>query len=185
MPWKLEEKPADPVVSAVSRRYFLALYMNKAKKYRRDSAETTGSASFSSNFYGIASDDVSHPPSLVTASTSDISELASAFSSAADAQTAQITALMAAMMDQRLPTNYNKARRDNARKEGNRREKRNGKTKSYCWTHGVTTNMEHNSGTCDNQHTGNQSDATIDNRMGGSDHTCGYGQNPSGPGPAN
>ena len=29
MPWKLEENPADPVVSAVSLRYFSALYMNK------------------------------------------------------------------------------------------------------------------------------------------------------------
>ena len=29
MPWKLAENPADPVVSAVSRRYFSALYMNR------------------------------------------------------------------------------------------------------------------------------------------------------------
>ena len=74
--------------------------MYKAKKYRRDMAETTGSAGFSANFHGITSDDASQPPSLATASTSDISELASAFSSASDAQTAQITALMAAMMGQ-------------------------------------------------------------------------------------
>ena len=31
MLWKLEENPADPVVSAVSRRYFSALYMKKVK----------------------------------------------------------------------------------------------------------------------------------------------------------
>ena len=94
------------------------LFIYKAEKYRRDTAETTGSAGFSSNFHGITSDDVSHPPSLATASTSDISELASAFSYAADAQTAQITAFMAATMDQRLPANNNNARRNNARKEG-------------------------------------------------------------------
>ena len=74
--------------------------MYKAKKYRRDTAETTWSAGFSANFHGITLDDFSQPPSLATASTSDISELESAFSSAADAQTAQITDLMALMMDQ-------------------------------------------------------------------------------------
>ena len=159
--------------------------MYKAKKYRRDTAATTGSDGFSSNFHGITSEDVSCPPSLATASTSDISELASAFSLAADAQTAQITALMAAMMDQQLPANTNKARRNSARQEGNRRGKRSEKKKSYCWTHGVTTNMEHDSGTCDNQHTDHHNAATFDNRMGGSDHTCRSGRNPCGPGPAN
>ena len=75
------------------------VFMCKAKKYRRDTAAKTGSAVFSSNFHGIKSEDVSCPPSLATASTSDISELASAFSLAAGAQTAQIIALMAAMTE--------------------------------------------------------------------------------------
>ena len=92
------------------------LFMYKAEKYRRDTAETTGSAGLSAIFHGITSDDVSQPSSLATASTSDISELANDFSSAADSQTAQITALMAAMMDQRLPANNNYARRNNPRK---------------------------------------------------------------------
>ena len=100
------------------------LFMYKVKKYRRDTVETTGYAGFSPNFHGITSDDVSHPPSLATASTSYIYELASAFSSAADAQTAQITALMVVMMYQILPANTNTARRNNARKEGNRQGKR-------------------------------------------------------------
>ena len=156
-----------------------------AEKYRSDTAETTGSAGFSANFHGITSDDVSHPPSMVTASTSDISELASAFFSAVDAQTSQITALMAAMMDQQLPENNSNARRNNPRKEGNQQGKSTDKPKSYCWSHGVTRNMDHNSRTCDNQHTGHQSEATLDNRMGGSDRTCGYLQNYSAPGPAN
>ena len=78
-------------------------YLYKAEKYRRDTAETTGSAGFSSNFHGITSEDTSQTPFLTTTSISDISELASDFSSAADAKTAQITALMVAMMDQRLP----------------------------------------------------------------------------------
>ena len=44
-------------------------FMYKAEKYRRDTSETTGSAGFSSNFHGITSEDVSHHPSLATAST--------------------------------------------------------------------------------------------------------------------
>ena len=108
------------------------LFMYKAKKYRCDTAETTGSSGFSANFHIITLDDASHPLSLATASTSDISELASAFSSAADAQTAQITALMAAMMDQRLPENNSNARCNNPRKEGNQQVKRTKKPKSYC-----------------------------------------------------
>ena len=147
--------------------------MYKAEKYRRNTAETTGSAGFSANFHGITSEDASQPPSLTTASTSDISKMARAFSYAADAQTSQITALMAAMMDQQLPETNINARRNNPRKESNQRGKRTEKPKSYCWSHGVTRNMDHNSGTCDNQHTGHQSDATLDNRMVGSDRICG------------
>ena len=161
------------------------LFMYKDEKKRRNTAETTGSAGFSANFHGTTSDDVSQPPSLATASTSDISELASAFSSAVDDQTPQITALMAEMMDQRLTANNNNTRHNNARKESNKRGKRSENPKSYCWTHGVTTKMNHNSGMCDNQHTGHQSDAKIDNRMGGSDRTCGYRQRHSAPGTAN
>ena len=64
------------------------LFIYKAKKYRRDMAETTGSSGLSANFHGITSDDASQPPSLATASTSEISELVRAFSSAAEVQTA-------------------------------------------------------------------------------------------------
>ena len=70
------------------------------------------------------------PPSLTIASISDISKLASAFSSAADAQTAQITTLMAAMMDQRLPESNSSARRNKPRKENNQRGKKTEKPKS-------------------------------------------------------
>ena len=49
------------------------LFMYKAEKYLHNMAETNGSAGFSANFHGITSDDVSHPLSLATASTSDIS----------------------------------------------------------------------------------------------------------------
>ena len=129
---------------------YFTVFVYKSEKYRRDTAATTGSAGFSSNFHGITSEDVSCPPSLATASTPDIYELASAFSSVTDAQTAQITALMAVMMDQQLSTNTNQAWRNSARQGGNQQGKISEKKKSYCWTHGVTTNMEHESGMCDN-----------------------------------
>ena len=77
------------------------------------------------------------------------------------------------------------SRRNNLRKESNQRGKRTKKTKSYCCSHGVTRNMDHNSGTCDNQKTGHQIDATIDNRMGRSDRICRYRQNYNAPAPAN
>lgn len=38
---------------------------------------------------------------------------------------------------------------------------------SYCWTHGVTNNPDHNSRTCTRKGHGHQEDATIDNMMGG------------------
>ena len=159
--------------------------MYKAEKYRRDMAKITRSAGFSANFQGITSEDASYPPSLTTASTSDIYELASTFFSAAAAQTAQITVLMAAIMDQQLLDTNSNARCNNPRKESNQRGKITEKPKSYFWSHGVTRNMVHNSGTCDNQHTGHHSDATLDNRMCGSDRICGYRQNYSAPAPSN
>ena len=94
--------------------------MYKAEKYLRNTSTITGSAGFSANCHSITLEDVHFPPSLATTDTSCISELASAFYLAVDAQTAQITALMAAMIDQQLPGKNNKARRTGARQGSNR-----------------------------------------------------------------
>jgi hypothetical protein len=40
---------------------------------------------------------------------------------------------------------------------------------TYCWSHGVTQNLSHTSATCQRKHDGHKSEATYDNRMGGSD----------------
>ena len=45
MPWKLEENPSDPVVAAVSRRYFLALYMKTVKTAQKVMQSKIGRAS--------------------------------------------------------------------------------------------------------------------------------------------
>ena len=38
---------------------------------------------------------------------------------------------------------------------------------SYCWTHGLTTNVQHTSKTCSRKASGHQEDATLDNMLGG------------------
>ena len=98
--------------------------MYKAEKYRRDTAATNGSAGFSSNCHGLTSEAISGPPLLATIATSDILELASAFSLAANAQSTKIIAIMAAMIDQRITTNTNNAHRNIARQGGNQQGKK-------------------------------------------------------------
>ena len=39
---------------------------------------------------------------------------------------------------------------------------------TYCYTHGVTTNLSHNSKTCTRRTEGHKEESTYDNRMGGS-----------------
>jgi hypothetical protein len=41
---------------------------------------------------------------------------------------------------------------------------------SYCWSHGTTTNLNHNSQTCNYKKEGHKDEATINNRMGGSNN---------------
>jgi len=43
-----------------------------------------------------------------------------------------------------------------------------GKPVSYCWTHGVTSNLRHTSSSCRRKATGHKNAATFSNRMGGS-----------------
>ena len=42
-----------------------------------------------------------------------------------------------------------------------------GKPVSYCWTHGVTSNLRHTSASCRRKATGHKDEATFSNRMGG------------------
>ena len=42
-----------------------------------------------------------------------------------------------------------------------------GKPVSYCWTHGVTSNLRHSSATCRRKATGHKDDATFNDRKGG------------------
>jgi hypothetical protein len=46
--------------------------------------------------------------------------------------------------------------------------KADGCTMWYCWSHGLGKNRAHHSKTCQNKKTGHKDDATVDNRMGGS-----------------
>ena len=47
----------------------------------------------------------------------------------------------------------------------------NGNKVTYCWSHGITRNLDHNSCTCSNKKEGHQEDATYYNRKGGSEDT--------------
>jgi hypothetical protein len=43
---------------------------------------------------------------------------------------------------------------------------------TYCWSHGITSNLRHHSKTCKRQKEGHQTDATLQNKMNGSDERC-------------
>jgi hypothetical protein len=45
----------------------------------------------------------------------------------------------------------------------------NGVPISYCWSHGITSNLRHTSCTCTRKKEGHKDEATLNNRMGGSD----------------
>ena len=52
------------------------------------------------------------------------------------------------------------------------RNRRNPFSQAYCWTHGRTYNDLHISCTCKNRKEGHKENATLHNRMGGSDKNC-------------
>ena len=43
---------------------------------------------------------------------------------------------------------------------------------TYCYTHGVTSNLNHHSGSCQRRCKGHDKTATFDDRKGGSNATC-------------
>jgi hypothetical protein len=43
---------------------------------------------------------------------------------------------------------------------------------TYCWTHGITTNLRHNSQNCSRQKEGHKADVTLTNKMGGCTEIC-------------
>ena len=67
---------------------------------------------------------------------------------------------------------------------GKRRRETEGKTKpkaqvlidgfpcTYCWTHGITSNLQHTSATCTRPKQGHKKEATYENKMGGSEEVC-------------
>ena len=43
---------------------------------------------------------------------------------------------------------------------------------SYCWSHGITKNLNHTSVTCNRKKDGHKDQATLNNKMGGSEQVC-------------
>jgi len=71
-------------------------------------------------------------------------------------------------------TGGNKTRNNNRNKEPLVCQGHNadGKAITYCWTHGITTNLRHNSKTCKRRAEGHKAEATLSDKMGGSEATC-------------
>ena len=61
---------------------------------------------------------------------------------------------------------------DDLKLQNRTRPNRNKNNKSYCWTHGRTRNNSHTSKTCRNKAKGHNDDATLENRLGGSNRYC-------------
>jgi hypothetical protein len=47
-----------------------------------------------------------------------------------------------------------------------------GKDITYCWSHGITTNLRHTSASCNRQKEGHKTDATLQNKLSGSAERC-------------
>jgi hypothetical protein len=82
------------------------------------------------------------------------------------------------MIKKHLPGNNGGGRNNNNRTNSNRATTKeppkaqaldtDGTPVTYCWTHGITRNLKHTSGTCTRQAEGHKTDATYSKRMGGS-----------------
>ena len=90
--------------------------------------------------------------------------------STAMANLASIVAAQAQMLDRLLANQVvtSNKRRGGGRETGGGSAGRNTRETAYCWTHGITTNLAHNSATCTKPEQGHQAAATADNKMGGS-----------------
>ena len=76
-------------------------------------------------------------------------------------------------MKQHVESIYNEVNKlkDNCQQR-KRRPNRNKNDKSYCWTHGRTCNKLHTNPICRNKADSHQDEATLNNRLGGSDRYC-------------
>jgi hypothetical protein len=91
----------------------------------------------------------------------------------------QIKTIMRDMLKEFQPS-----RRDNGSSNGNNNRNRNrpppesqgtnaeGDKITYCWTHGITTNLRHNSHNCSRQKEGHKTEATLTDKMGGNTEIC-------------
>jgi hypothetical protein len=105
----------------------------------RASTTTTGTAGYHSNANHVAET----PPHVPFNNTANQAELI------AQAVHNQVALAMAA-----LNKNQSTARRD--------------RPDAYCWTHGISKNIQHTSEACENRADGHQAEATKENKMGGS-----------------
>jgi hypothetical protein len=145
----------------------------KADKDRRDN-QTTGIAGFRAANAATLAVNTSvggdTPSHTSTAASNDTDSIVSALTAATAANTEQIQLMMAALQTKTTTASTVSGSTPKTYRTGPRQ-------KSYCWSHGVTTNLDHSSATCKDKKEGHQIDATASNRKGGSDFINGKDPN--------
>lgn len=72
-------------------------------------------------------------------------------------------------MREAMQNNQRKQRKDVPPAQG---KDDDGNDITYCWSHGITRNLWHNSKTCKRCKEGHKKEATLQNKMGGSEECC-------------
>ncbi len=163
---------------------------------RRQNEATTGSEGYSANavrevvrdeFNAMLTDQENNTtPTMThndfeamlgTANTSSTIAEAQAESANAATKTNLETIFMKFLESQ--TNNNNEQRYDNRNRNRNRDPKPvaqgyddDGKPITYCWSHGTTHNLKHHSKSCRRRKEGHKEEATLHNKMGGSEEIC-------------
>ncbi len=72
-------------------------------------------------------------------------------------------------MKEEMQSKHKKKRKDSPPAQG---KDENGDDITYCWSHGITRNLWHNSANCNRCKEGHKKEATLQNKMGGSEERC-------------
>ena len=140
-------------------------HYTRADKHRREDLTTAGAGYKAAN----AASQIPTDDDAITAFTEATSSAISALTVATATNARHLQDLMAAVTVRgeeappNAPTNPRRERYEYRTEEGKL---------SYCWTCGITKNLAHTSKTCQRKKTGHQLEATMENKMDGSERTC-------------
>jgi hypothetical protein len=170
-------------------------YFTECDTDRRQNETTSGSAGYSANavrevvreeFNSIIAEQADNVPTMTQ---SEIDSLLSGDSNnqdqpPVDTANALTKADMKLMFEEFLATaqsNNNHNNRNRTRDRSRNAQNQppvaqgyddNGKPITYCWSHGITHNLRHHSGTCKRKKDGHKDSATLHNKLGGNTEVC-------------